>query len=66
MNLDRMQELLAIAVVVAVAGWYVRSALRARRNAAAGGCRSACGGCAARSSGCTESDAGAAGHTPHS
>ncbi len=66
MNLERMQELLAIVVVVAVAGWYVRSALRARRNAAAGGCRSACGGCAARSSGCADSDGGQAGHAPRS
>lgn len=64
MNLDRVQELLAIGVVVAVAGWYVRSALRARRNAAAGGCRSACGGCASRPGTCADSDAGPAGHSP--
>ncbi|MCG3203058.1 MAG: hypothetical protein NFCOHLIN_02976 [Gammaproteobacteria bacterium] len=64
MNLDRVQDLLAIAVVVAVAAWYVRSALRARRNAAAGGCRSACGGCAARSSTCPDPESGPAGHSP--
>jgi len=65
MSLERWQELVAIAVVIAVAGWYVRSALRARRNAA-GGCRSACGGCGTRPGGCTDSDEARAARTPRS
>jgi hypothetical protein len=66
MSLDRLQDLVAIVVVIAVAAWYVRSALRARHHAAGADCRSACGGCAAGSPGCPESDHGAESHTPRS
>jgi hypothetical protein len=66
MSLDRLQELLAIGVVVMVAAWYVRAALRARRHASGGGCRSACGGCAARSPGCADAGDGTEDHRPRS
>jgi hypothetical protein len=66
MSFDRLQDLIAIVVVIAVAAWYTRSALRARRRAAGTGCGNACGGCAARSPGCAESDHGPEGHSPHS